>query len=442
MTSNVLKYYKLLVTLPSLKVTLIFFILSLIPIISHKPYILLAEALIVLLLYEHKALNVRRLLFLLTLSNVAYVFNLDALAVLIIGVSSTLLAPSALTPFIITLPLWIFEPKTLLPLLPLVIFFTISERVGMVSFGAYWLRSWMSDDYYPLERFIQTFGKETKATMIRVGKLLFTDVHFGLMRFSMSSIMPHLLALRGPVPHRLCGSHERNVASRWEMYKMLKDADPKGSLLNSIKIRIWENDKVRVFEVADIKIVEHKGGADDLPCLNDVKVADPHNCEGERPSAHELRENIEKLKLVEERLCSEMEVCEVEVRGKGLCWKRAYLVKFVCNKPFKHLILFSNNMKKCYREEMKEKYGLEAISTVDDHTRSGIGRSTYEPASEVEIVSVRRCTKAPLEYGTKEVSYVSMGDLIFSEGSMASMEKYIKFGLLVSALSIIIALLL
>ncbi len=442
MTANVLKYYKLLITLPSLKVTLLLFALSAIPIIGHKQYILLAEALIALLLYEHKALNVRRLSFLLTLVNISYVLHLDSLAVLLIGASSTLLAPSPLTPFIITFPLWVFEPKTLLPLLPLTAFLWASERVGTHSFGVYWLRGWMSDDYYPLEKFVQTLGKETEATVIRVGKLLFTDIHFGLMRFCMSSLMPHLMALRGFVPHRLCGSHERNAASRWEMYKILKGMKLNGNLVNHVKVRILENEKVRVFEVDDIKVVEHKGGADDLPCLDDEKFADPHNCEGERPNINEFKDSIKALRPVDERLCSGMEVCEVEVKGKGLCWERAYLVKFKCDRPFKHLILFSNNMKKCYREEMKNKYDLEVVSTVDDHTRSGIGRSTYEPASEVEITSIRRCTEVPLERDIKKIRYISMGDLMFSESSMKSMEKCIKLGLVVSVLSIVIALLL
>ncbi len=442
MSSNVLKYYKLLVTLPSLRLTMLMFLTTTtLTIIFHKPFILLEDVLVVLLLYEHKVLNSRRLFFLLSLVNIIYILRMDALAALFIGVSSLLLAPSFITPFVVTLPLWVLDIKAIVPLIPFTFLLIIAERMKASGFGVYWLRAWMNDDYYPLERFVHSYGKNAEATTIKIGNVAFTDVHFGLMRFSMSSLMPHLMALRGFIPHRLCGSHERNASSRWEMYKILKSLTFTNDDVNEkIDIKIMDGNKINVYDIKEVRIVEHKEGADDLPCIENLTLADPHNCEGDRPNAEELMRELGTLKYVEGRSCSSVEVCKVKLNGKGLCWERGYLIKYICDRPFKHLILFSNNMKKCYREELKKMYDLTVVSTVDDHTRSGIGRNTYEPASDVRIVSIDDCEKIPLSYAVKKIRYMSMGDVIFSDESMKRIEKCIKLGLVVTTISVILAL--
>ncbi len=416
---------------------MLLFMLSIVLVAYTKALVaLIVDVVLILFLFEHKILNIRRIGFLLSLVNFLIALKLNGLATFLIAIASSLFSPSPIVMFVTTLPLWLLDLKYLIVLVPLAISLALGDRRCVSSFGIYWMRSWMGDDYYPLEKLVHKLGEKKKALFVRVGNVVFTNVHFGLMRFAMSSLMPHLMALRGYVPHRLCGSHERNASSRWEGYKLLKNVRFWSHEERVIPIDIFENDKVRLVKINDVNIVEHKDGADDLPCIDKIIIADPHNCEGMSPNEDELLRALNSLTKVDERNCKDMTICEVEVDGKGLCWNKAFLVEYKCERPFRHLVLFANNMEKCERENLD----FDLVSTVDDHTRSGFGRNTYIPASQVEVRSIIKCSDVRTTVEKVEWEYVAMGSKMFSKKSMEVMEKYIKLGIVAVITSLFLSL--
>ncbi len=431
----VLKYYKLLFTLPReelLYCTAI--VATAYLLLSHKVLTVLSLALFWILFYEERVLNAKRLSALTVAISLASSFGKPALAAVFMALAAALYSPSPLAPLLAPTFLYLTSPFAIVSVLPIALVLAYGKRKGTATFGIYWLRAWMGDDYYPLEKFIHENGIERRAKLVKVGPILFTDAHFGLMRYTMGALVPHLFAVNGHVPHRLCGSHENNPASRWEAYKLLRAImEAKGEVE---ELKILEGNGVRVFEYRGpscVAIVEHEDGADDLPCVEwGCEIADPHNSEGERPEAERLLSELGELREVERLKLRRPLVREVRVRGEDLCEERAYLIDWGA---FKHLVVFGNNMKPGARE----KVGVPLVSTVDDHSCAGFGRRTYEPC-RVDSFVVLKERVASKEWAESAVTYKAMGEFMLSESSQKEIVKSIKLGLVAVALSLVLGL--
>jgi hypothetical protein len=240
-----------------------------------------------------------------------------------------------------------------------------------------------------------------------------------------------LLSIKGLVPHRLCGSHENNPASRWETYSLLAE-DFDGEEVEG-EVRLLKGNVVNVYEYNFghcVAVVEHPGGADDLPCLEwRCELADPHNAEGPRPTEEQLARELESLTTIEKRPLSRPKVFEVKVSGEWLCEERGYLVDWG---SFKHLVVFGNNMKK------DSKRPADLVSTVDDHSCAGFGRSTYEPCS-VESYEIINEKLSALKVARKTKRYRAMGEGMLSEEAQRTIVRSIKLGIAMVGLSVLLS---
>ncbi|UXD22348.1 hypothetical protein IPA_03755 [Ignicoccus pacificus DSM 13166] len=441
---KVIKYYKLLFTLPSERISLALLAFTYLVLCGLKPsilpYLVTEQVVFTSLFYERRILNGRRLAFLYSASNLAAMWKVP-LATTFMSIGAMVSLPHPLTPFIANVPLLALDPRSILPLIPLSLAMWYGNSKGIGQLGVAWLRAWMGDEYEKVERVIYESGRDRKARGVALGPILFTDVHFGLMRYSMGTTFPHLLMVNGKVPHRLCGSHENNPATRWENFKvanvMLREFKE-----GSIKLEEYENEMIEVKEIKGencVKVIYHKKGADDLPCLEELcEVADPHNNEGPSPSKETLLKELESVKLKGEVECSEAEVCDVEIDGKGLCTANGKLVVLNCGKELKWLLVPGNNMERGNREELKEK-GLYEVSTLDDHTCAGFGRKKYD-VSHVKSFKIKKCRKVKVFDDRIEVEYKAMGDLIYIPEVQNEIVKTIKVGVAAVALSLILSL--
>ncbi|NPA85314.1 MAG: hypothetical protein GXO07_04840 [Crenarchaeota archaeon] len=428
----VLKYYKLLFTLPRGKKAYLAALLS-IPLIVKDPISFLAVFLFIVLFYEERVLNGRRLSFLLATVSGAVLINKPSLAAVFMAVASTLFKPSPLLALLAPNLLYLKYPHAMLAVIPISLVVFYGKRKGTVDFGIAWVRAWMGDDYYLLERIIYEQGVDRTARFVRVGPLLFTDVHFGLMRYAMGSLFPHLAALKGLVPHRLCGSHENNPASRWETYSLL--SVPLEGATKELSLAILKGENINIYEYqfreGCIDIVEHPKGADDLPCIDwRCHIADPHNSEGPRPDPGVLEKELATARLISSKKLGKPKVVEVKVLGEWLCEERGFLIDWG---NFKHLVVFGNNMK---RESQKV---ADLVSTVDDHSCAGFGRRTYEPSVVKGIIPITD-KHVPSLVGERVASYRAMGGLLFSPESQRDIVKSIKAGVLAVATALLISL--
>jgi len=434
--NTLLKYYKLLVTLPRDEVAYALAALSASALSLRDPLTLLSLIVFSILFYEERVLNGRRLAFLIALSSLASLAGKRPLAALFEGVAAALYSPNPLLILLAPNVLYLASPEAVIALMPVILAVVYGKLVGTVDFGIAWLRAWMGDDYWPLERFVHDRGRTKEAKEIRVGPLVFTDAHFGLMRYSMGSVLPHLMALNGAVPHRLCGSHENNPASRWEAYALVRGL--KHGREGKAELTKMKGEGVNVyvysFEGGCVAVVEHPSGADDLPCVEwRCEVADPHNAEGPSPSPQKLLEELSSCEPTERVELKEPKVYEVEFEGEGLCERKGFLIDWG---PFKHAVAFGNNA-----VNGKNKLeGIDLISTVDDHSCAGFGRSTYEPSS-FKGFKVIKGRAEPIHIAINKVKYVAMGESMVSKEAEEVTVKSVKVGIAAAASAIMIALL-
>jgi len=431
----VLKYYKLLFTLPkgrklyatAIVVTSLLFL--------RMPLVALSLAIFSLLFYEERALNGRRLSALAIASSTAALLGKPALAALFLSVAAAIYKPNVLIVLAAPNLMYVTDPASIVAVAPVVLALAYGKRKGTADFGIAWLRAWMGDDYYPLEKFVHDNGARREALIVKAGPLMFTDVHFGLMRYSMGSILPHLSAIAGLVPHRLCGSHENNPASRWDAYSVLSDLPSGEEDRIELSLGLGEGVRAYVYEFTKgcVAIVEHPEGADDLPCVKwKCVVADPHNSEGASPSPEQLLKELSTIKILKKLKLDIPRILELKVEGEGLCESLGLLVDWG---NFKHAVVFGNNAVK----DKGRLEGVDLVSTVDDHSCAGFGRKTYEPCS-LKGYKVLRAREGDLSTAVVRREYTSMGERLLSPEAEEEIIKSIKVGIIMIALALVAAL--
>jgi len=431
----VLKYYKLLFILPKGKKLYTVAIVATGLLFLHAPLVALSLAIFSLLFYEERALNGRRLSALVIASSTVTLLGKPALAALFLSAAAAIYKPDILIVLAAPNLIYVVHPTSILAVVPVALALAYGKRRGTADFGIAWLRAWMGDDYYPLEKFVHDNGVRREALVVKVGPLMFTDVHFGLMRYSMGSVLPHLSALAGLVPHRLCGSHENNPASRWDAYSVLSDL-PSGEE-DRVKLSLGLGEEVRAyvyeFDKGCVAVIEHPKGADDLPCVKwKCLVADPHNSEGTSPSPDQLLKELSTINITKKLELNIPKVLELKVEGEGLCESLGLLVDWG---SFKHAVVFGNNAVK----DKGRLEGIDLVSTVDDHSCAGFGRKTYEPCSlkGYEVLRVRR---GDLNTAVVRKEYTSMGEKLLSPEAEKEIVKSIKVGIIMIALAMAVAL--
>ncbi|ALU12271.1 hypothetical protein EYM_01985 [Ignicoccus islandicus DSM 13165] len=439
---EILKYYKLLFTLPPNEAIFVSLLASYAVLGLKKELLVLAlvqQAYFTILFYENRILNGRRLGFLYAVSNVLMLAKPE-LSVALYSMVSVLAIAHPLIEIVAILPLIPFFPKSLLALLPVWLVSTYGHVKGVMPLGIAWLRAWMGDDYVHLEEIVTKYGKKRIAKVLSLGPITFTDVHFGLMRYSMGTLFPYLLFVNGRIPHRLCGSHENNPANRWETFKLaLKVAKGEEDSKNVIEVRKEEGEEIECLGLNGIKVIYHKNGADDLECGDyGVEIADPHNNEGEPVKAEVLEKELRNLKEIWKDECVFESVKEVQVNGKGLCWDKGILLNLSCERGTRSwLVVFGNNMRRGNRDELVRE-GLMEVSTLDDHTCAGFGRTKYE-VSDVKSFEVLRNLSLSNSYRRREIEYLSMGDLIYKKEVRSNITNAIKLGVIGSFLTVVLS---
>ncbi len=440
---KVIKYYKLLFTLPKERTILPIWIATLIPLLTDPPKLVLSavqQLYFMLLYYERRVLNARRLMFLFVVGNIMMLVKPE-MVVAIYGMTALLSNPHPLTPLIATIPTLMYSPKSVLVLIPPSLAAAYGSIHGITELGIAWLRSWMGDEYEKLERIISEQGVRRRARFVGFGPLSFTDVHFGLMRYSMGTIIPHLMMLGGVIPHRMCGSHENNPANRWESYKILDKVKVNGDegefRLTELK---GEVEAKKLEGVGCVNVIYHPQGADDLPCLyGECELGDPHNNEGDNPTPQQLERELRTLVVVKERECKVSRVCSAKINGQGLCTNEGKMIEIKCNgEVLKWLIVPGNNMENGNRDEIVKEKGLYEVSTLDDHTCAGFGKNKYQ-VSKISDFEVYDCREVPSVLWKDEVEYLAMGNSIYEEEVQRIIVRSIKAGIVGAFSSLLLA---
>jgi len=445
---RILRYYKLLFTLPgdrtSLGLLLFSYLLLLMRNFSLIVMIMIYQLYYLILFYESRILNGRRLSFLFGVGNLLYLMKPE-LAITIYSMIALIDNPHYFTPFIASMPLLLSRPYAIIPIIVISASVAYGSKYGVTELGVAWLRAWMGDEYEKLERISTLSGEKKKARFYSFSGMIFTDVHFGLMRYSMGTLIPHLLMIRGSAPHRLCGSHENNPANRWESYKLLSrifEVNENDDYIYEIVIE--KGDGVESISLEGkrgcVKSVYHEHGADDLPCVHrECEVADPHNNEGPNPTKEQLLRELDSLKTVRNVKCKVESICDVVYDGKGLCTRRGKAVMFKCeDRGYWWLIVPGNNMVRGNRAKLVQGDVLE-VSTLDDHTCAGFGRSKYE-VSSVDSYEIKRCYEPKEGHWLIEVPYIAMGPGIYEPEVQKAIENSIRVGIISVATSLVLSL--
>ena len=358
-----------------------------------------------LLTYERRLLNVRRLAFAssaLSLASAA----LKAPLYTLLSLLSTLYSPSWLFYLVASLPLLPIHP---LSIALMTAYVYAVERYGTLKWGIAWVRAWMGDDYYLLDLLTHKEGREVENEGYLIARgVAIVGSHFGLMRCAQGSLVPHLLMLEGVVPIKGCGSHERNPATIWEGFKVIRDTLSAKCEGKKLKIRLEEDENWKVLRInGEACIVYSKAGSDDIPCEFENKIrcliGDSHSKEGwEYPQP--------SIKAVDEWEVESVEVCEAKVRGRELCDQRGFVVNLG---KVKLLIISSNNLKRESSEKLM-KMGLWPI-TMDDHSCAGIEIGKSHEAGEVEDFEILGCKRVKACGERFKISYRASPPWIVSE---------------------------
>ncbi len=376
-----------------------------------------------LLVYERKVLNLRRIAFASSALSLASAL-LRAPLFTLLSLLSVLYSPTWVSYLIASLPLLPLYPFSIILM---TIYVYAVERYGSLRWGVAWIRAWMGDDYRLLDLLTYKEGRDVQNEGYLIAeKVAVVGSHFGLMRCAQGSLVPHFLMVKGVVPIKGCGSHERNPATLWEGFKVIKDVLNAKCANKTLKIKLEEDENWRILRINDEAcIIYSKAGSDDIPCDFEERVncliADSHSNEGwEYPSP--------RTRVIKEWEVESVEVCEVKVRGENLCDERGFVIDLG---EVRLIVISSNNLKRESSERLVKR-GLWPV-TIDDHSCAGtrIGRS--HEAGEVMGFEVLRCQRFRTCGNKFKITYRASPVWIVSEGLSKSM--------LISLFSFIIVLL-
>ncbi len=374
-------------------------------------FIILYTVYLLLISYERRILNLRRISFASSILSLATVLTRVPFHALL-PLLAVIYSPSWITYLIASLPLVPFYP---LPILLMTVYVYLIDRYGTLKWGIAWLRSWMGDDYYLLDLLSHKEGRYVENGSYLIARnVAIIGSHFGLMRCAQGSLIPHFLSLCGIVGMKGCGSHERNPATSWEAFKIVKEVLSVPCEGGKLKVELLEDENWRILRINnDACIMYSKVGSDDIPCIFEKSIGcligDSHSNEGW------MYPSFQGEKISEWEV-DEVEICEVKIKGEKLCDERGYLVKLG---RVDLLVVFANNLEGESSRKLVQR-GLWPI-TVDDHSCAGIEIGKSHEAGRVKDFELVRCWTSKACGRKFYVKYRAGPEWVVSEGISKAM---------------------